>query len=322
MAQPPIQPPTLSPIPPPRRPARIEIVEVGPRDGLQNHPTIMPTARKLEFVGRLIDAGVRRIEAASFVNPKLVPSMADSDAVMAAVPRDRGATYIGLALNEKGVERALAARCDEVNFVLTASAGFGVRNQNATPEQSIERLEASAPNVREAGVPLSATVSVAFGDPFDGEVAPALVAELAGRAEAAGAVEIALGDTIGVATPWQVAELLAAVRAAAPTTRLRVHFHNTRNTALANVLAAIEVGVDVVDASCGGLGGCPFAPKATGNVATEDVVYMLARAGIATGIDLEKMIATAHWLEQVLDFQVPSALSKAGGWPGARVAPT
>jgi hydroxymethylglutaryl-CoA lyase len=299
----------------PQRPARVEIVEVGPRDGLQNHPTIMPTPGKLAFVERLIGAGVRRIEAASFVNPKLVPSMADSAAVMAAVPRDRGVAYIGLALNEKGAERAIEAKCDEVNFVLTASARFGVRNQNATPEQSAERLEACAPLVKAAGVPLSATISVAFGDPFDGEVPPARVAELAARAEAAGAVEIALGDTIGVATPWNVAEVLEAVRAAAPKARLRVHFHNTRNTALANVLAAIDLGVDVIDASCGGLGGCPFAPKATGNVATEDVVYMLERAGIATGVDLDAMIATAHWLEKTLDFKVPSALSKAGAWP-------
>jgi hydroxymethylglutaryl-CoA lyase len=299
----------------PERPARVEIVEVGPRDGLQNHPKVMPTPVKLAFIERLIGAGVRRIEAASFVNPKLVPSMADSTAVMAAVPRGRGVAFIGLALNETGARRAVEAKCDEINFVLTAGAGFGVRNQNATPEQSAARLEASAPLVKAAGIPLSATISVAFGDPYDGEIPPARVAELAGRAEAAGAIEIALGDTIGVATPWNVTEVLNAVRAAAPRARLRVHFHNTRNTALANILASIEAGVDVVDASCGGLGGCPFAPNATGNVATEDVVYMLERSGIETGIDLDAMIATAHWLEEVLDFKVPSALSKAGGWP-------
>jgi hydroxymethylglutaryl-CoA lyase len=244
--------------------------------------------------------------------------MADSPEVMAAVPRDRGASYIGLALNETGARRAIEARCDEINFVLVAGEGFGRANQNATPEQSAERLESSAPIVREAGLPLSATISASFGDPFDGEVPPARVAALAARAVAAGASEIAVADTIGAASPWDVAAVIEEVRAAAPGARLRVHFHNTRNTALANIHAALEAGVDVVDASCGGLGGCPFAPKATGNVATEDVVYMLERAGIATGVDLDKMIETAHWLEKVLGFTVPSALSKAGGWPRAR----
>jgi hydroxymethylglutaryl-CoA lyase len=293
----------------------VEIVEVGPRDGLQNHPAVVPTTLKLELIARLVEAGVRRLEAASFVKPDLVPAMADSPEIMAAVPRDRGVAYIGLALNETGARRAVAAKCDEVNFVLVAGAGFGRANQNATPEQSVERLEAAAPIVREAGLPLSATISAAFGDPFDGEVPPARVAALAARAAAAGASEIAIADTIGVASPWSVAEVVETVAAAAPAARLRVHFHNTRNTALANIHAALEAGVAVVDSSCGGLGGCPFAPKATGNVATEDVVYMLERAGIETGVDLDKMIATAHWLEKELGLTLPSALSKAGRWP-------
>ncbi len=300
---------------PAARPARVEIVEVGPRDGLQNHPVVAPTALKLELIARLLEAGLRRLEVASFVHPAKVPAMADSDAVMAAVPRDRGARYIGLALNETGARRAIAAKCDEINFVLVASAGFGRANQNATPEESAERLEACAPIVREAGVPLSVTISAAFGDPFDGEVAPERVATLAARAAGAGADEIAIADTIGVASPWDVAAVIEAVRAAASDTRLRVHFHNTRNTALANIHAALEAGIAVVDSSCGGLGGCPFAPKATGNVATEDVVYMLERAGIDTGVDLDSLIATAHWLEEALGVPMPSALSKAGGWP-------
>lgn len=299
----------------PRRPARIEIVEVGPRDGLQNDPVLMPTDVKLEFIARLLDAGVKRLEAASFVHPKLVPAMADSAEVMSQVPRDKGAIYIGLALNDKGARRAIEAKCDEVNFVMVASEGFGLRNQKATPEETADQLDAIAPVVHDAGLPLSATISVAFGDPFDGEVPIARVAELAHRAQAAGVQEIALGDTIGVADPWDVAARLDAVRAAAPKARLRVHFHNTRNTALANILAAIAAGVDVVDASCGGLGGCPFAPNATGNVPTEDVVYMLERAGIETGIDLDAMIATANWLEEALGHGVPSMLSKAGGFP-------
>lgn len=294
---------------------RVEIVEVGPRDGLQNDPARLSTDAKVEFVERLIDAGVRRMEAASFVNPNLVPAMADSADVMARVPRGDGVVYIGLALNEKGVRRALEAACDEINVVLVASDGFGKANQNATVEEAMTRAEAMIPLAVEAGVAVSATISVAFGDPFDGAAPIDRVAGLARRAAAAGAGEIALGDTIGVADPWDVRRRIEAVRAAAPGARLRVHFHNTRNTAVANVVAAIETGVGVVDASCGGLGGCPFAPAATGNVATEDVVYALERGGIETGIDLQKMIATAKWLEGALGHSVASMLSKAGGFP-------
>lgn len=299
----------------------IEIVEVGPRDGLQNDPALMPTEVKLEFIDRLIDAGVRRMEVASFVNPKLVPAMADSDDIMARVPRDRGVTYIGLALNERGMRRALDTKCDEVNFVMVASEGFGKANQNATPEDTADLFDRIAVLAHDENVPVSVTISVAFGDPFDGEVPIDRVAMLAGRAAEAGAMEIALGDTIGVANPWDVRERVAAVRAAAPKARLRLHFHNTRNTALANIYAAVEAGVDVIDASCGGIGGCPFAPKATGNVATEDVVYMLHRAGFDTGIDLEKMIETARWLEaEGLKHPIASMVAKAGGFPTRRAS--
>jgi hydroxymethylglutaryl-CoA lyase len=298
-------------------PRAIEIVEVGPRDGLQNDPVLMPTDVKLEFIDRLIGAGVKRMEAASFVHPKLVPAMADSDAIMAQVPRSKGIRYIGLALNERGMRRALDAKCDEVNFVMVASEGFGKRNQNATPEETADLFDKIAVLAHDDGVPVSVTISVAFGDPFDGEVPVDRVAMLAGRAAAAGAVEIALGDTIGVANPWDVRERIDAVRAAAPDARLRLHFHNTRNTAIANIYAAVEAGVDVIDASVGGIGGCPFAPKATGNVATEDVVYMLERGGYDTGLDLSKLIETAKWLEtEGLRHPVDSALAKAGGFPG------
>ncbi len=297
----------------------VEIVEVGPRDGLQNDPTLIDTGVKLEFIARLIEAGVRRLEAASFVNPKLVPAMADGDAVMARVPRGQGITYIGLALNERGLRRAIDAGCDEINFVMVASDGFGRANQNATPEETADLLERIAVLAHDANIPLAATISVAFGDPFDGEVDVARVAALARRAAAAGVMEIALGDTIGVASPWDVRVMVAAVREAAPGPRLRLHFHNTRNTALANVYAALEAGVRVIDASAGGIGGCPFAPRATGNVATEDVVYMLQRGGFETGIDLEKMIETTRWLETVaLRHPVASMVAKAGGFPGPR----
>ncbi|HAV49517.1 MAG TPA: hydroxymethylglutaryl-CoA lyase, partial [Brevundimonas sp.] len=205
----------------------IEIVEVGPRDGLQNDPVLMPTEVKLDFIDRLITAGVRRMEVASFVNPKLVPAMADSDAIMARVPRDRGVKYIGLALNERGMRRAIDTGCDEVNFVMVASEGFGKANQNATPEDTADLFDRIAVLAHDANIPVSVTISVAFGDPFDGEVPVDRVAMLAGRAARAGAMEIALGDTIGVANPWDVRDRIAAVRAAAPDARLRLHFHNT-----------------------------------------------------------------------------------------------
>lgn len=294
----------------------VEIVEVGPRDGLQNDKTLLTTPVKLEFIDRLIEAGVKRMEAASFVNPKLVPAMADSAEIMEAVPRGRGVSYIGLALNERGMRRAIDARCDEINYVLVASEGFGKANQNATPEETADLLDRIAPLAHDAQIPLSATVSVAFGDPFDGEVDPAILGLLAARAAAAGATEFALGDTIGVATPWDVERAIGIVRDAAPTLKLRLHFHNTRNTALANIHAAVQNGVTIIDASAGGIGGCPFAPRATGNVATEDVVYMLERAGFDTGIDLDRMISVTHWLEnEALRHPVASALAKAGGFP-------
>ncbi|MCR9267965.1 MAG: hydroxymethylglutaryl-CoA lyase, partial [Alphaproteobacteria bacterium] len=227
-----------------------------------------------------------------------------------------GVKYIGLALNERGMRRALEAGCDEVNYVMVASEGFGLKNQNATPDQTADLFDRIAVLAHDEGTPVSVTVSVAFGDPFDGEVDPAVVARLAGRARAAGAVEFAMGDTIGVADPWAVRRMLDLVRAESGDMRLRMHFHNTRNTAMANIYAAVEAGVDVIDASVGGIGGCPFAPAATGNVATEDVVYMLERGGYETGLDLDSLIETAKWLEtEGLKHPVDSALSRAGGFP-------
>lgn len=294
---------------------RIDIVEVGPRDGLQNDPGNLSTAQKLEFISRLEEAGVRRMESGSFVSPKAVPKMADSAEVFAGVDRSKPTRHIALALNEKGVRRAIDAKADEINFVLVAGETFGRRNQGMSPSESADMLMQCAPLIHEAGIPLSATISVAFGDPFDGEVDPLVVGNLAARAQRAGVGELALGDTIGVATPWQVRSLIERVTMEAPDVFLRMHFHDTRGAALANVAAAVDVGVDVIDASCGGIGGCPFAPAATGNVATEDVVYMLERAGFDTGLDLGKLIETAKWLETVLGHGVSSSLSKAGGFP-------
>ncbi len=294
----------------------ITIVEVGPRDGLQNDPADLTTAEKLEFIARLEDCGVTRMESGSFVSPRAVPKMADSAEVFAGLNRARASRHIALALNEKGMRRAVDAKADEINFVLVAGEGFGRRNQGMSPEESADMLERCAPLAHEAGIPLSATISVAFGDPYDGEVNPAVLARLAARADKVGVSELALGDTIGVATPWDVKDRLIEVREAAPEMTLRMHFHDTRGAALANVHAAVEEGVRVIDASCGGIGGCPFAPAATGNVATEDVVYMLERAGFETGIDLSKMIETAKWLERVLGHDIASSLSRAGGFPG------
>ena len=294
---------------------RIDIVEVGPRDGLQNDAANLSTDQKLEFISRLEACGVRRIEAGSFVSPRAVPKMADSADVFAGLMKVAGRSRIALALNETGVRRAIEAEADEVNFVLVAGEGFGRRNQGMSPQDSADMLATCAPLVHEAGLPLSATISVAFGDPYDGEVDPGTVANLAAQAQRAGASEVALGDTIGVATPWAVRDMIERVRAEAPDVYLRMHFHDTRGAALANIFAAIEAGVDPIEASCGGIGGCPFAPAATGNVATEDVVFMLERGGFETGIDLGQMIETAKWLETVLGHKVSSSLSRAGGFP-------
>lgn len=294
---------------------RIDIVEVGPRDGLQNDPADLTVDQKLEFIARLEACGVRRMESGSFVSPRAVPKMADSAEVFARLDRSKPTRHIALALNEKGVRRAIDAKADEINFVLVAGESFGRKNQGMSPSESADMLAQCAPLIHEAGIPLSATISVAFGDPFDGDVNPAVVANLAARAQRAGIGELALGDTIGVATPWQVRALIERVLMEAPDVFLRMHFHDTRGAALANVAAAIDAGVDVIDASCGGIGGCPFAPAATGNVATEDVVYMLERAGFETGLDLGTLIETANWLETALGHPVSSSLSKAGPFP-------
>ncbi len=294
---------------------RVEIVEVGLRDGLQNDPAMMDTDTKLTFLDKLIDAGLRRMEVASFVNPKRVPQMADSIEIMGRVPRDKGVTYIGLALNDRGLSTAIETKCDEANFVVVASDTFGLRNQNATAEQSLEVFARMVGETKGTSTKPTITIGAAFGCPFDGEVPVDRLAWIAGKAAELGAQEIGIADTIGVATPWDVTKRVKAVQAEIGDVPLRAHFHNTRNTGIANAFAAIEAGVHILDASCGGIGGCPFAPKATGNIATEDLLYMLNRAGIETGIDIEKLIATAQWLEQALDHPIPAQVSKAGLFP-------
>jgi hydroxymethylglutaryl-CoA lyase len=294
----------------------VEIVEVGPRDGLQNERELLEVGEKLEFIARLEAAGVRRIEAVSFVNPKRVPQMAGAEEIMGALcERVPGRSRIGLVLNLRGWERCVAAGCDEANIVVCATDGFGIRNQGASVADQVATLHAVGALAKAGGPKLSATISVAFGCPFDGEVAQDQVVAIAREAAAAGVVELALADTIGVADPWTVRARMGAVRAVAPDVKLRLHFHDTRNTGLANAAAALDAGADVLDASCGGIGGCPFAPNATGNIATEDLVYMLERGGYDTVLDLDRLIATAGWIGERLGRPRPSALARAGRFP-------
>ena len=294
----------------------IEIVEVGPRDGLQNEKTTLTPAQRVEFIRRLEAAGARRTETVSFVNPARVPQMAGAEEVCAALPADAARSRIGLVLNMRGWDRAVSTGCDEANVVVCASDAFGVRNQGATTAEQMATLAAVAGRrAAEGGPRLSVTFSVAFGCPFEGEVDPARVVGLVREAAALPLDEIALADTIGAADPWAVRRLVEACRDVAQDKRLRLHFHDTRNTGLANAFAGVEAGVDVLDASCGGLGGCPFAPNATGNIGTEDLVYMLERAGFQTGFDLPALISTAEWVCGLLGKTPTASVTRAGLFP-------
>ncbi len=297
---------------------RIEIVEVGPRDGLQNEPGVLPLAIKRAFIERLVGCGLKRIEVASFVNPRRVPQMADADELLKSLPRHGGVRYVGLVLNRRGFDRAVAAGCDEIGMVVVATETFNQRNQGATMAESIAAWREMAAAAQAAGVRAQVTISAAFGCPFEGEVAPDNVVALARTLADAQPVEIAIADTIGAAVPGQVTGLLPRLRDALPGMPLRCHFHNTRNTGIANAWAAVEAGVDTLDASLGGIGGCPFAPAATGNIPTEDLLYLLARTGIATGVDLGRAIETARWLEEQFGRRVPGLLGKAGAFPAAK----
>jgi hydroxymethylglutaryl-CoA lyase len=299
-------------------PGHVEMVEVSARDGLQNEPGVFPTADKIALITRAVAAGSRRIEIASFVHPGRVPQMADAEAVCEGLGALPGVTCIGLVLNKKGALRALATRVDELGAVVSASDGFGRNNQGRTAEETLEDACEIIRLARDNGRMAQATISVAFGCPFDGETDVARVAVFARRLAEAGAREVALGDTIGVAVPAQVRQVMGAVMAAAPGTPIRLHFHDTRNTAVANAWAGVEMGAATLDASIGGIGGCPFAPNATGNVATEDVAYMLHRSGVETGLDLDQLIATARWLSGRMGRAVPGLVSRAGGFPVSR----
>lgn len=293
----------------------VEIVEVGPRDGLQNEQTLVSTADKVELARRAIRAGVKRLEVTSFVNPKRVPQMADAEEVVKLLGRPEGVTRIGLVLNEMGAQRALDCGIDQLGAVTIASDAFGIRNQKQTSDESVEVARRIIAMGKAAGRSAQATISVAFGCPFTGEVDPARVVAMARRLAEAGPCEIVLADTIGVAVPAEVSRLIAAVRAEIGPIPLRAHFHDTRNTAIANVWAAVEAGAATIDAAIGGLGGCPFAPDAAGNVATEDVIYLLDRSGVATGVDFAALVGASRWLGGVMGKELPSLLARAGGFP-------
>jgi hydroxymethylglutaryl-CoA lyase len=294
----------------------VEMVEVSPRDGLQNERREVSTEDKLALIERAIAAGSRRIEVTSFVNPRAVPQMADAEAVCDGLPAREDVTYIGLVMNMRGAERAIATgRIDQLGAVAVSTDQFAMANQGQTSDGSVEACREIIARARDEGLTAQATIAASFGCPFEGEVGEDRVLAMATAIAEAGPVEIALADTIGVGNPAHVERLVARVRAAVDPLPIRVHFHNTRGTGLANVWSAIGAGASVVDASIGGLGGCPFAPGAAGNVATEDVAYMLERAGIATGLDLDRLIDTNRWLAGVMGKDLPAMVGKAGGFP-------
>ncbi len=296
--------------------SKIEICEVGPRDGLQSEPRIWSVDERVELIDRLSATGLSRIEAVSFVNPKRVPQMADAEEVMAKIKRPAGVSFAGLALNVRGAERAIDAGVDEVRYVVVASETFSQRNQGASVDDILAGFADIADKVTQAGLKLSATVAAAFGCPFEGDVAPSRVASISKRLVDSGAVEIGLADTIGSGVPTQVTEIYSQVRnVVGDKIGLGFHLHNTRNTGFANAAVAVGEGVLFLDASVGGLGGCPFAPKATGNIATEDLCFMLRNMGYETGIDIEALIEVAQWTEGFFDAPLPGQIMKAGLFP-------
>jgi len=303
----------------------VEIVEVAPRDGLQSDPTLLSTADKLALINRTIDAGIRRIEVVSFVNPKRVPQMADADAVMAAVPRDRDVSYIGLVLNARGFERAVDSGVDEINVVVVCTDTFAEKNQGQTTQGLIDTWGEIATAAQAADMPTTVTLAASFGCPYEGEVSRERFEWVVEEVLRAGVpTELAIADSIGVAVPSDVEHRIHSVNQAneaATNSRggfaLRCHFHNTRNTGLANAVAAVQAGVRVLDSSFGGIGGCPFAPNATGNIPTEDLVYLLHRMGYDTGVDLERLTSNIGWLESTLDHSVPGLVGKAGVFPAS-----
>lgn len=294
----------------------VELVEVSPRDGLQNEAVLVSTDDKLALIDTLLASGVRRVEATSFVNPTRVPQLADADELARRLPRGR-VSWIGLVLNERGLDRALAAGMDEVNVVVVATDTFSRRNQGVTVDEGIAAWERIARRAQANRLRTTLTVGAAFGCPFEGEVDPERVASILERCVDAQPHEIAIADTIGVGVPAQVRALADVAARTAPGVPLRWHFHNTRNSGYANALTAVDLGAAALDASSGGIGGCPFAPSATGNIATEDLIYLLHRNGIQTEVDVRALLPLADRLGALLGRQVPGQLARAGLFPPA-----
>jgi hydroxymethylglutaryl-CoA lyase len=294
---------------------QVSIIEVGPRDGLQSEPEVLSTEVKLDFIARAIDAGIRRMEVTSFVHPKRVPQMADAEELVRSLPKRDDVTYIGLVLNKRGFDRARDVQMDEIGMAVIASETYNQRNNGAAIDDSIGAWLEMAAEAKQAGMRANVMVSSAFGCPFEGEVPLSRVLDIVKRVMEGDPVELGFADSIGVGVPAQVTEMMGAVREIAPGVPLRFHFHNTRNTGIANAYAAVEAGVDSLDASIAGIGGCPFAPAATGNIPTDDLLYMLDRSGVETGVSLDKIVETSHWLEAQLGRSTPAMLPKAGIFP-------
>lgn len=294
---------------------RVSIIEVGPRDGLQSEPEVLPTSSKIEFIRRAVDAGIRRLEVTSFVHPKRVPQMADAEEVIRGLPRQEGVIYIGLVLNRKGFERAQATGIAEIGMAVVASDTYNQRNQGVPTADSVKAWVDIARDAKAAGMRANVMISSAFGCPFEGEVPLRRVLELVEQVMEGDPVELGIADSIGVAVPAQVTEMLGAIQQLVPSVPIRCHFHNTRNTGIANAQAALDAGATSLDASIGGIGGCPFAPAATGNIPTDDLLYLLDRSGVQTGVSLERIIATSQWLAEQLGRGIPAMLPKAGMFP-------
>ena len=295
--------------------SKVSILEVGPRDGLQSEPEILPTEIKKEFITRTINAGIKNIEVTSFVHPKKVPQMADAEKLVESLPDRDDVTYIGLIMNQRGFERARDCGIDEVGMVIVSTDTYNMKNQNVVTQQSIDNWLDIASSAKSAGIRTSVVIACSFGCPYEGEVDPEHVASIAEQILKGEPDVIGLADSVGVAVPNQIKTTFALIKDLAPTIPLRTHLHNTRNTGLANAAAAVEAGVTIIDASTGGIGGCPFAPKATGNIPTDDLLYMLDRSGIETGVNLKEIVKTTDWLENQLGRSVPAMVPKAGIFP-------
>lgn len=291
---------------------KVEVTEVGPRDGLQAEKRMIPAAEKIALINRLIDAGVPRIEATSFVSPKAVPQLADAAEVMAGIDRSKGAIIAALVPNGRGAIRAAECAVDEMVVFVSASESHNKKNVNRSVEESLKGFEEVARIAGDAGIPVHGAIATAFGCPFEGNVPPSQLAMIASRFQDMGFVGMTFGDTTGMATPPTVRAGVAAVREAAPKLTMGLHFHNTRGIGLANVMAGLDEGIDKYESSFGGTGGCPFAPGATGNICTEDLVYLLHEMGIETGIDLRKLMAIACDVEKVVGHDLPGQVMKAG----------